>query len=103
MAALQRMREALKNREVSGWRLFRHDEDWLFVGARDVAECPICRGFEHTVHRGDWVPRRFPDRTVISSTMVAANLHQRCRCILEWSDSAEKIRARLHEELVNVL
>jgi len=71
----------------------------MFIGVRDARECPICRHFEHTVHRGDWIPHRFPAYTVVSATRVDANVHELCRCFLEWSDSAETIRARIHEEV----
>lgn len=103
---LVRIMEIVQNREATGWRALQHDEDWVYLTERDARVCPLCRGYEHTVHRGDYIPNRFPHYQGIDITHIYPNTHVGtpfrgpCRCTLEWVDSAETIRERLHQELL---
>lgn len=103
---LVRIREIARNRGATGWRALKHDEDWVYLTERDVRVCPLCRGYEHTVHRGDYIPGRFPNYESIDITHIDPNTHVgtqfkgECRCILEWADFAETISQRLHQELL---
>ena len=105
---LYRIREAIRNRKALGFPLLKHDEEWMFIGKRDERECTeICRPLEHTMHRGNYIPRRFPYYAVIDSTHIYARAHMprddHCRCILELQNPSETMRNRLHNELTEVL
>jgi len=100
---LVRLRETIKNRDVLGFTLLQHDEEWMFIGARDERECPICRSKEHTIHRGNFIPNRFPFYRFLDSTHIHPQVHIYCRCILELENPGETMRNRLHEELTKVI
>jgi hypothetical protein len=96
---LSRVQSVVDNRNAVGWRVLQHDEDWFFFSERDAKVCTACLAMEGTVHRGDYVPERFPLYQFIDPTHIYPQVHYGCRCTLEWVDSAEKIRDRLDQEI----
>jgi len=104
LESLNRFKAVLMNREAYGWRVLQHDEDWVCATARDDVVCPLCRGFDGNVYRGDYVLNVFSYGTFISATVIKANTHQpndpHCRCTLEWVDAEAKIAERIHDELM---
>ena len=100
---LGRVKNIILNRNAVGWRILQHDEDWFFFTQRDKVVCPICLKLEGTIHRGDYIPNRFPNYNFIDATHIYPQVHYRCRCELQWLDSAETIRDRLHEEISMVV
>lgn len=109
-AKLTRLINLLEEREARTWRALQHDEVWSFLTERDVKVDPVCRGLkpapsgimlgEGTLHRGDYIWRRFPNYRFESPTVIAANVHPNCRCKLVWEDSAEVIEKRLRLEVL---
>lgn len=100
LVKLLRIKLIVEESQQIGWRVLQHDEDWMFITERDLIVCPVCRKLEHTMHRGDFIPRRFPDYTFEDSTHIKPNIHDHCRCLLEWLDAPDDIADRLHVELL---
>jgi len=109
-ASLQRLSEVIKNREVSGFNMLTHEAEWMFITERDERVCPFCRQLEHTVHRGDYIPQRFPFYSFIDATHIAPEVHLShpflkgvCRCVLEAVNIGELCEGQLHQEKLAVL
>ena len=99
---LQSLHDVIEEREASGYRILQHDENWMFSTSRDERVCPECRPFEGTMHRGDYIPHRFPDYQVWTHTVLFAKIHPNGRCVLEWLDVHDVILDRIHEEFMSV-
>lgn len=97
---LERMREVLRNREALGWRVLQSDEDWMFMTERDLKVCRRCLGFEGTVHKGDLIYQHFPFFSFIDWRHIKANIHENCRCTLEFVGAIEVYRKRIRKELM---
>lgn len=89
----------LKDRDQTSWRPLQHDEEWLYLTERDTRVCPICKPHESTIIRGDYIPYKFTYFLFIDALHIEPNVHIQCRCVLEWSNSADAIAERLQEEL----
>ena len=89
----------MREREQKSWRPMQHDEDWIYLTERDVRVCPICKPLESTIFRGDYIAYKFIHYKFIDALHIEPNVHFNCRCVLEWSNSAEAIKDRLMEEL----
>lgn len=109
-STLRRLSETIKNREALGFDSLAHEAEWMYITERDDRVCFFCRKFEHTIHRGDYIPRRFPDYSFIDDRHIAPQIHVTypflkgvCRCVLEAVNVGEFTEKQLHEEKLTVL
>ena len=109
-ATLKRLSETIKNRKALGFRTLVHEAEWMFITERDDRVCYFCRKLEHTIHRGDYIPNRFPFYYIIDERHIAPEIHLLypflkgvCRCVLELENVGELCEGQLHREKLAVL
>ena len=92
--------KALSDRDQTSWRPLQHDEEWMYMTERDTKVCPEhCRPLESTIWRGDYIPYKFIYFEFLSALVIEPNMHNLCRCVLEWLNASDAIAKRLQEEL----
>ena len=105
----------VKHRKHSGWSPFQSDETWLYITHPEASisgVCPVCGGFEaRGEFMGDEIPYDFPTREQIDPLhYVHPRVHQHhtelegmCHCELMWIDPIGTLRARLEDEIREVI
>jgi len=53
--------------------------------------CEVCKAYDMTDWRGDWIPDEFPYHTHMAVNAIKANVHINCRCVLRWAGRTEEI------------
>ena len=92
------LKEFCKNREASGYPSLMSDEEWELVDARDDRVDAECRAIRGKVYRGTFILTTFPDSAFVNAALIDANLHDGCRCTLEWVNPNEVVTERLRNE-----
>ena len=115
LGGLDRIAAIVRARKNDGWSLFRSDETWVYHTAEDAPEltCPICLEFARDFSfDGEEVRSEFPAREVIEPIVTRPNVHEdpqyhwlkgRCRCTIIFDDHVQTLRARLADEMREVL
>lgn len=104
-AKLQRIKEVTVNRQVEGYPMFQHRDNWKYITVQDNNVCPTCSPLNGQLLRGDYILGDYPYFTVESKLEIkvhnSTEYHNalKCRCKAEWINRHEAVLQVIHEEI----